>query len=199
MRPPRAEDVIRLFTIGHSNRSFEDFLPLLKECGVRAVVDIRRYPSSRRFPHFNRDALAERLMEEGIEYLWLETLGGRRHGRQDGESPNTGLTSPGFRNYADYMMTAEFRTGVEKLLSTASKLPAVILCAEKLYWKCHRRLLGDYLVAHGVAVEHILDPGRRSPHKLTGGAVVTACGDVTYPSGGKSDEPDEQGLFRDLD
>jgi uncharacterized protein (DUF488 family) len=176
----------RIFTVGHSNLSFEDFLSLLREFKVCMIADVRRYPSSRKFPHFNREVLCELLAIENIKYLWLEALGGRRGTGKNHKSPNTGLKSLGFRNYADHMATDEFHTAVQKLLSTAAATRAAIMCAEKFYWKCHRRLLGDYLVAQGVEVVHIIGPGKLSGHKLTPTVVVTRNG-VIYPSPEPSD------------
>jgi uncharacterized protein (DUF488 family) len=172
---------LKIFTIGHSNRSLEDFLSLLKQFGVRVVADIRRYPSSRKFPHFNREILRKSLGAEGIRYLWFENLGGRRHKAIDKDSPNVGLESPGFRNYADHMLTEDFRAAVRELLFVTGEYPTSIMCAERFYWKCHRRLLSDYLVAQGLTVEHILDDGKLQPHGLTEGAVVTKEATVVYP------------------
>jgi uncharacterized protein (DUF488 family) len=171
---------LQIFTVGHSNLSFEQFLSLLREFGVCLIADVRRYPSSRKFPHFNQDALCKLLAVENIEYLWLEALGGRRHSGKNHKSPNTGLKSLGFRNYADYMATDEFHTAVQKLLSIATITRTAIMCAEKFYWKCHRRLLSDYLVTQGIKVIHILGPGKLSGHKLTPCAVTTGGG-VIYP------------------
>ena len=174
------EKTLHIFTVGHSNLSFEQFSSLLKEHEIGLVADIRRYPSSRKFPHFNRPPLCELLAAENIDYLWLEALGGRRHEVQETDSVNVGLKSIGFRNYADYMATDEFRRAVDELLSAAANSRTAIMCAEKLYWKCHRRLLSDYLTARHVKVMHILDPGKTSEHKLTQGAVITETG-VIYP------------------
>jgi uncharacterized protein (DUF488 family) len=173
--------MVQLFTIGHSNRSFEDFLSLLREFDVRMIADVRRYPSSHKFPHFNGEALRKLLESKDIGYVWLEALGGRRHTKKDDKSPNAGLKSPGFRNYADYMTTDEFRTAVAKLLSTAATTRTAVMCAEKFYWKCHRRLLSDYLTAGGAKVEHILESGKLQPHKLSPNAVITADATVVYP------------------
>lgn len=170
-----------IFTIGHSNRSFEDFLPLLKEHEIQVVADIRRYPSSRKFPHFNQDVLRELLHVHQIQYVWFEALGGRRHTGKNEKSPNTGLETPGFRNYADYMMTDQFHAAVQKLLSIGASLSLAVMCAEKFYWKCHRRLLSDFLAAQGVTVVHILEQGSLRPHKLTPGAIITEGGAVIYP------------------
>ncbi len=172
---------LRLYTIGHSNLSFGQFVSLLKEFGIDLLIDIRRYPSSRKFPHFNRPALCEGLATEGIDYRWLEALGGRRHSSPKEESPNIGLTSPGFRNYADYMATDMFRSAVNELLSVAAQSRTTLMCAEKLYWKCHRRILSDYLVSQGVEVIHILGPDETSTHTLSPTAVATETG-VTYPA-----------------
>lgn len=172
------ERTLQIFTIGHSNLSFEEFASLLREHGIGLVADIRRYPSSRKFPHFNRPVLSGLLAAESIDYLWLESLGGRRSAVKDTRSANIGLKNMGFRNYADYMETDEFRRAVDKLLSAAAKSRTALMCAEKLYWKCHRRLLSDYLTARQVKVVHILDTGKTSEHELTRGAVVTETGVV---------------------
>ncbi len=160
-----------LFTIGHSTHSLDDFLALLAQHGIQALVDIRRFPGSRKHPHFSRDSLAAALPESGVEYHWLEALGGRRP-KQPGDSPNLGLHNAGFRNYADYMLTEEFQQGVQRLLELASRKRTAIMCAEGLYWRCHRRLVSDFLVANGVTVEHIMPKGELRPHTLTTGAVV---------------------------
>jgi uncharacterized protein (DUF488 family) len=174
------EKTLRIFTIGHSNLSFEQFASLLKEFEIRLVADIRRYPSSQKFPHFNRPALSDRLAAENIDYLWLEALGGRRHTAAGDKSLNMGLKSPGFRSYADYMATDQFHRGVQELLSAAASSRTAVMCAEKLYWKCHRRLLSDYLTTRGVEVVHILEPGKSSAHTLTPNAVIAETG-VIYP------------------
>ena len=179
-----------IFTIGHSNRTGEDFLALLKEFGIETVVDIRRYPGSRKFPHFNRETLEGTLKANGINYLWFEVLGGRRHGGKNTESKNTGLRSAAFRNYADYMATEEFREAVGKLLETAAGSKTTIMCAEALYWRCHRKLVSDYLSAHNVEVRHIAGRGKLLEHNMTAGTAVTEAGDVIYPS-----EADAGGLF----
>jgi uncharacterized protein (DUF488 family) len=181
-----ADKKLQIFTVGHSNLPFEQFVSLLKEYEIGLVADIRRYPSSRKFPHFNRPVLCELLAAENINYLWLESLGGRRHTEKDSKSVNTGLKNLGFRNYADYMATDEFRRAVRELLSAAAQSRTSVMCAEKLYWKCHRRLLSDYLVSRGIEVIHIIEPGRSSDHKLTPYAVATESG-VIYPSQEQND------------
>jgi len=173
---------LTIFTIGHSNRSWEDFAALLTEFGIDAVVDVRRYPTSRKFPHFNREAMRRALLEMGIEYHWFESLGGRRHGAANADSPNAGLSSPAFRNYADYMLTENFTHAVDKLLEIANRKRTAVMCAERFYWRCHRRLLCDYLTSRGIEVVHIIDSGNSRPHKLTPNAVLGEGGGVTYPA-----------------
>jgi uncharacterized protein (DUF488 family) len=176
------EKPVRVFTIGHSSHSFEQFLSLLTEFHIYVVADIRRYPGSGKWPQFNSETLNTLLEAENIRYIWFEALGGWRRGVKQTDSPNTGLKSPGFRNYADYMATEEFRAAVQKLLSVAETEPTAIMCAEKLYWRCHRRLLSDYLTAKKGEVLHILQTGRLQPHQLTKGATTTADGTVIYPA-----------------
>jgi uncharacterized protein (DUF488 family) len=180
------EKTLRIFTVGHSNLSFERFVSLLKEFEIGLVADIRHYPSSRKFPHFNRQTLRELLAAENIDYLWLESLGGRRHTGKDVKSVNTGLRSIAFRSYADFMATDEFRRGVDELLKVAAQSRTTVMCAEKLYWRCHRRLLSDYLVSRGIEVVHIIEPGRTSIHELAPYAVVTESG-VIYPEQQQND------------
>lgn len=189
------QNTLQIYTVGHSNLSFEQFASLLKEFGICLIADIRRYPSSRKFPHFNRQVLCKLLAVENIEYQWFEALGGRRHTGKNDKSLNVGLKSPGFRNYADHMGTDEFRKAVQELLSIAATSPTAVMCAEKFYWKCHRRLLSDYLVAKSIEVVHIIGPGKSSGHKLTPYAVATETG-VIYPL---LETDDIQKSFFDLD
>jgi uncharacterized protein (DUF488 family) len=170
---------LTVLTVGHSNHSLERFLALLARHGVEALVDIRRFPGSRKHPHFHQDSLAAAVPKSGVDYHWLGALGGRRRKQRD-ESPNLGLENQGFRNYADYMLTDEFRQGVKTLLEIARRKPTALMCAEGLFWRCHRRLVSDFLVANGVAVQHIMPGGELRPHTLTPGAVVEN-GQVTYP------------------
>ena len=171
----------RLFTIGHSNQSFEEFRSLLEEFQIRVIADVRRFPSSRKFPHFNGGTLRERLDAEGIQYVWFEILGGLRHTGKNEKTPNVGLKSPAFRNYADHMMREDFQDGIQELLAITANERSAIMCAERFFWKCHRRLLSDFLIVHGVAVEHILGPGNIRSHKLTTGAIITEEGQLVYP------------------
>lgn len=158
---------LRIWTVGHSTRTAEEFVSLLREYSIELVADVRRYPGSRKFPHFNRDELRKLLADNGIRYVWFEDLGGRRYGKSASESPNVGLRSRGFRNYADYMLTDQFASALAKLMDVAHEARTTLMCAELLYWKCHRRLICDTLTAHGVSVTHILGHGRTREHTLT--------------------------------
>ncbi|MDW8009315.1 MAG: DUF488 domain-containing protein [Chloroflexota bacterium] len=158
----------------------EDFLAALKGHGIGLLVDIRSFPSSRRHPHFNAEALAAALAAEGIRYLHMRELGGRRRPSR-GPSPNEGWRSPGFRAYADHMLTSEFAEAVRRLLELAQERPTAVMCAEAAYARCHRLLLSDYLVAQGVEVRHILDARRWRPHSLTPFARAED-GRVVYPT-----------------
>lgn len=172
---------LQIFTIGHSNHPLGTFVWLLKTHVIEALVDVRRYPSSRRHPHFSRENLSVALKEEGIEYHWLEALGGNRMRRKDSPaSPNRGIDDEAFRNYADYMSTNEFRQGVTTLLEIARSHRTVIMCAEGDYRNCHRRLLSDYLTATGITVQHIFPNGDVELHSLTATAKMVD-GTVTYP------------------
>jgi uncharacterized protein (DUF488 family) len=172
---------IELFTIGHSNHPLEQFLDLLKRHQIAVLVDIRRFPGSRSFPQFNQDNLSAALREEGIDYLWLEALGGRRpKSKSSSPSSNSGLRNASFRNYADYMQTEEFRQGIDELLKMAASRRAAIMCSESVFWRCHRRLVSDYVTANGGSVQHIFPNGTIKPHSMTEGADVEN-GTVTYP------------------
>lgn len=168
---------MKLYTIGHSTRSFEELVGLLREHGVERLADIRRYPGSRRYPHFSRDSLEVTLPAEGIAYLHVPELGGRRKPRPD--SPNTAWRNEQFRAYADHMSTAEFRDAVDSLL--ASPVRTAVMCAEAVPWRCHRNLLSDELVRRGIEVVHILSPGATRLHQLTPDAKIEAD-HVVYPA-----------------
>jgi uncharacterized protein (DUF488 family) len=148
--------------------------------GVSHLVDIRRWPTSRRHPHFCRGHLSWALPAAGIGYWHLPELGGRR-GPPHPHSPNTGWTSPGFRAYADHMLTSEFRAGMRALQALAQAHPTAIMCAEATYRRCHRMLVADYLALHGWEVRHILDARRWQPHRLTPFARREGE-DVLYPA-----------------
>jgi uncharacterized protein (DUF488 family) len=198
---------MRVYTIGHSTRSLEELIALLREHGIARLADIRRYPGSRRYPHFSRDALEVSLPEHGIEYLHVPELGGRR--KPAGDSPNTALRNEQFRAYADHMATDEFRAAVDALLHGvrpsrphppgvppggvrdrpgrpigAGGTPALlaVMCAEAVPWRCHRNLLSDELLRRGVDVLHIIGRGEAKRHEMSPLARVE--GDhLVYPAG----------------
>lgn len=154
-----------VYTIGHSTRELSELISALQAHGVKTLADIRAFPMSRRLPYFNRESLEKALPQSGIAYVWMPALGGRRK-RQARESPNTGLRNESFRNYADYMLTEEFQNGIEELLRLAENGPPAIMCAERVYFRCHRMLVSDYLKAHGHEVLHIDNEKPARPHKL---------------------------------
>ena len=155
----------KVFTIGHSTRELPDLISALQAHGIKTLADIRAFPMSRRLPQFNRESLEESLPKAGIQYVWLRELGGRRK-RQMEDSPNLALRNDSFRNYADHMFTKEFERGIEHLLQIGERGPATIMCAERVYFHCHRMLVSDYLAAHGHEVLHIDDEKPPRPHKL---------------------------------
>lgn len=169
-----------VYTIGHSTQSGEAFVERLRGAGIGVLADVRTFPGSRRYPHFNQEALVERLPEAGIEYAWLKALGGRRRSTLGDASPNVGLRHPSFRNYADHMLTPEFRGGIAALLEHARRARTAIMCAEAVYWRCHRRLVSDYLLAGGASVLHIMPDGTIRPHTLTPGAQLNSDGNLIY-------------------
>jgi uncharacterized protein (DUF488 family) len=173
----------QLFTIGHSTHPLDRFLALLASLSIEVLADIRRFPGSRKFPHFNQENLASTLQEAGIEYRWIEALGGRRRKGTNGSSRNLGLRNESFRNYADYMLTESFQDGVKQLLSVAQERPTAFMCSEGVFWRCHRRLVSDFLLVHGITVQHIMPSGELQPHALTAGARVES-GELTYPPPG---------------
>jgi len=168
-----------LWTVGHSTRSIEEFLEILREHHIAAIADVRRFPGSRRHPHFGQHALAASLQKAGIGYVHFPELGGRRHARKD--SPNTAWRNAAFRGYADYMMTTEFHSGIERLLSIAARDRVAIMCAEAVWWQCHRSLVADFLKASGHEVIHATALGRSEPHPFTSAARVVD-GALTYSS-----------------
>jgi uncharacterized protein (DUF488 family) len=167
----------RLWTIGHSTRSIGDFIEALKSQKIKTLVDVRSFPGSRRYPQFNKARLDASLADEGITYLHMPDLGGRRAARKD--SRNTGLRNEGFRGYADYMETEDFREGIERLLEIASRGRTAIMCAEAVWWRCHRSLISDFLKSRGVEVSHILDAHKTEPHRYTPAARIID-GELSY-------------------
>ena len=154
-----------IHTIGHSTRELSELIAVLQAHGIKTLVDIRAFPMSRRMPHFNRENLENALPKSGIDYVWLRELGGRRK-RQSENSPNVALRNDSFRNYADYMLTPQFAAGIHKLLRISNNGPVAIMCAERVYFHCHRMLVSDYLTAHGHEVLHIDGEKAAQPHKL---------------------------------
>ena len=157
-RSPRS----RVWTIGHSTQPIAEFIGLLRENEIEHVLDVRRFPGSRRHPQFGSDSLALSLADAGIGYSHLEALGGRRKPRAD--SPNAIWRTEGFRGYADYMASAEFREAIHAAMRIAATHRSALMCAERLWWQCHRSLIADDLVLHGWEVIHILGPGKTAPH-----------------------------------
>jgi uncharacterized protein (DUF488 family) len=155
-----------LYTVGHSTRPLEDLLQTLQAHAIQTLVDIRAFPMSRRLPQFNRESLEKSLPEAGIRYVWMKALGGYRKKMRE-ESPHIALRNASFRNYADYMLTAEFEHAMSELISLAEDSPTAYMCAERVYFRCHRMLVSDWLVAHGHEVMHIDGTGPAKPHRLT--------------------------------
>ena len=165
----------RITSVGHGTLEQHELVSLLGGAGVDAVADIRRYPGSRRHPHFSRPAMEQWLPAADIHYRWIGRLGGRRP--VNPQSPHAGLRNQQFRAYADHMATEEFAGGLEELLRLAAERSVAVLCAESLWWRCHRRLLADHLVlVDGVELVHLLHDGRLVAHEPTPGARVE--GDV---------------------
>jgi uncharacterized protein (DUF488 family) len=168
-----------IFTIGHSTRSIEEFIDLLKKHDIQLLVDVRRFPASRRYPHFSGPALAESLSIAGIRYRHMPALGGRRPSKPD--SVNVGWRNAGFRGYADYMQTKEFPEALEKLMRYAETERTAIMCAEAVPWRCHRNLISDALVVKGWQVSHITSASKVDHHRLTSFAEVSEQG-LLYPA-----------------
>ena len=179
-----------VYTIGHSTRTLEDFLALLNREALRALIDVRAFPMSRRHPHFNRDELAATLEAHSIIYTHAPGLGGRRRLRAG--SQNTAWRNESFRAYADHMGTPEFRRALDDLIAKARAMPTTIMCAEAVPWRCHRGLISDALVARGCEVRHVLDT-RVDPHTLPDFARVVD-NEVTYPSP-REDGPKQVEMF----
>jgi uncharacterized protein (DUF488 family) len=164
--------------VGHSTHELAELAGLLGRHGVECLVDVRVHPGSRRLPHFNQDSLAHELPARGIEYRHLRGLGGRR--RPLPRSPNEGWVSEAFRGYADHMRSAEFLEALDELERLAGARPTAIMCAEAVWWRCHRRLISDALLVRGWRVRHIAASGELSEHELTAFAVVDGA-HLTYP------------------
>jgi uncharacterized protein (DUF488 family) len=158
--------VALLFTIGHSTRSLAELISALKAHNIETLVDIRAFPVSKRLPHFNRESLEAELPKHGIRYAWMKSLGGyRKKILQD--SPHIALRNESFRNYADYTLTPEFEQAMTELITLAERSRTAYMCAERMYFQCHRMLVSDWSVAHGHEVHHIDAEGPTKPHHLT--------------------------------
>jgi uncharacterized protein (DUF488 family) len=171
--------VLVVFTVGHSNRTWEALLKLLRAHGVQRVIDVRTIPRSRRNPQFNREILSTKLRSARIGYVHLGKLGGLRRARRD--SPNTGWHNASFRGFADYMQTAKFDEGLQRLIKLARQKKSALMCAEAVPpWRCHRSLIADALAVRKIRVEHIASGKRTQPHSLTSFARVRGT-HITYP------------------
>lgn len=169
-----------IFTLGHSIRPIEELVALLREQAVELVLDVRRFPGSRRYPQYGQDALAAALAAAGISYRHEPDLGGRRSAVPD--SPNTLWRNAQFRGYADHLATPPARAALDRLSAEAATHRMALLCAEAVPWRCHRQLIADALVARGIEVLHILAPGRAERHSINPGARVEPGGRIVYPA-----------------
>jgi uncharacterized protein (DUF488 family) len=167
-----------LYTIGHSTRSLDELVEALQAHAIQTLVDIRAFPMSRRLPQFNRESLEKSLPTAGIRYFWMKALGGYRKKIRE-ESPHVGLRNASFRNYADYMLTADFESAMAELVALGEDSRTAYMCAERLHFRCHRMLVSDWLVARGHGVMHIDGPGPVRPHSLTSEARVVD-GELIY-------------------
>jgi uncharacterized protein (DUF488 family) len=173
-----SEKTPRICTIGHSTRNIDDFIALLKENGIELVADVRMFPGSKRYPQFGRDALTNSLGQAGIRYEHFPELGGRRKTKPD--SKNMAWRNESFRGYADYMETEDFRKGIARLVDLAEKIGATaIICAEAVWWRCHRSLISDYLKVRGFEVLHIFDHNKVEEHPFTSAAKIVN-GELSY-------------------
>jgi uncharacterized protein (DUF488 family) len=171
--------MLLVFTIGHSTRTWEEFLELLRVHRIQRVIDVRSIPRSRHNPQFNRDALSAKLRSARIGYVHLRKLGGLRHASRD--SQNMGWRNASFRGFADYMQTRDFEAGLERLIKLAKHKRSALMCAEAVPWRCHRSLIADSLVARGIRVADIISGKRSQPHTLTSFANIHG-NRITYPS-----------------
>jgi uncharacterized protein (DUF488 family) len=179
MRAHRGKSQATVFTIGHSTRTIEEFIEILRAHGVRRVVDVRSIPRSRHNPQFNHESLARHLRAARIGYVHLKKLGGLRHAKAD--SKNLGWHNASFRGFADYMQTDEFLAGLGRLEKLAATKPSAIMCAEAVPWRCHRSLIADALVVRKFVVEDIMNVSRAQEHEITPFARVRGLR-ITYPT-----------------
>lgn len=171
-----------LFTIGHSNRSLEEFVELLRGAEIAVLADVRRIPKSRANPQFNQEVLGGSLAPSGISYEPMAALGGRRGVVKSVPPDVNGLwRNLSFHNYADYALSAEFGAGLRQLIEQGRERRCAVMCSEAVWWRCHRRIVADYLIANGETVFHIMGPGRFEPAQLTQGAEIRPDGKIVYP------------------
>jgi uncharacterized protein (DUF488 family) len=170
--------VATLYTIGHSTRPLDELIAVLQAHSIKTLVDIRAFPASRRLPYFNRESLERSLPASGIRYVWMKSLGGHRKKIRE-DSPHIALREESFRNYADYMLTPEFERATQELMTLADDSPTAYMCAERVFFHCHRMMVSDWLVAHGHEVLHIDGAGPVKRHSLTAEARVIG-GEVIY-------------------
>jgi len=174
--------IFPFYTVGHSTRSIEDFIALLGVAKVELVVDIRTIPKSRNNPQYAKKDLSNQLAAFGLNYKYIGQLGGLRNKSKIVSPDVNGLwQNQSFHNYADYALSEEFRQGLNKLLSFGRKQRTVIMCAESVWWRCHRRIVADYLIAHNESVFHLMGTDRIEPAHLTKGAILISGGTVVYP------------------
>ena len=173
-----------IWTIGHSTRPLDAFLALLAHYHLEAVADVRRFPGSRRYPHYAGPSLSDSLKQQGIDYRWLPLLGGRR--RAAANSPNTAWRNASFRGFADYIQTVEFSEGLHQLLDLAERAHTAVMCAEAVWWRCHRALIADVLRVRGIEVVHILDREHTTVHPFTSAARIVD-GRLTYTPANQND------------
>lgn len=176
-QPPRT-----LYTIGHSTRTVETLIAMLHGAAVTRVVDIRSIPRSRTNPQFNQDALPGALAHARIAYVQLAALGGRRSKQRGSGDENAGWRVQAFKNYADYAWSAPFGAGLNELLALAANETCAIMCSEAVWWRCHRRIVSDYVLARGVPVVHLLSETKQEPAALTPFAVLGSNGRIAYPA-----------------
>jgi uncharacterized protein (DUF488 family) len=176
------------FTIGHSNRSLDEFTGLLRQAEIGVVADIRKFPMSRANPQFNKATLPAALAAYGLSYDHIAALGGRRNKTKSLPADVNGFwTNDSFHNYADYALSDEFRGGLDHLIEEGRKRRCAMMCSEAVWWRCHRRIVTDYLIARGETVFHIMGSGRLEPARMTAGAAVQPDGTVTYPAAAGAD------------
>ena len=168
---------LKVWTIGHSTRSIEEFLGLLAQYRIDTIADVRSFPGSRKYPQYGKEALGATLAAHALGYHWLQALGGRR--RVSPDSPNTAWRNASFRGYADYMTSCEFAQGLDQFLELASQSRTALMCAEAVWWRCHRSMIADALCVRGIQVVHILDANHSAVHPMTSPARIVD-GHLTY-------------------